>query len=75
MTERAAGGEERAFEAEVGRLLHIVANSLYSEREIFLRELVSNASDDCDRLRYAALTEPGLTADDPDLKVKVRADR
>ncbi|MCH9020558.1 MAG: molecular chaperone HtpG [Proteobacteria bacterium] len=74
MTERAAGAEERAFEAEVGRILHIVANSLYSEREIFLRELVSNASDACDRLRYAALTEPGLTADDPDLKVKVRAD-
>ncbi len=75
MTEHAAGAEERAFEAEVGRLLHIVANSLYSEREIFLRELVSNASDACDRLRYAALTEPELTADDPDLKVRVWADR
>ena len=53
--------ETRAFQAEVSRLLEIVAHSLYSEKEIFLRELISNASDACDRLRYAALTEPELT--------------
>ena len=60
MSKTSAVPETRAFEAEVGRLLKIVANSLYSEREIFLRELLSNASDACDRLRYASLTEPGL---------------
>ena len=67
--------ETRPFEAEVGRLLKIVASSLYSEREIFLRELVSNASDACDRLRYAALTEAKLLADNPDLKVTVAIDK
>ena len=63
------------FQAEVSRLLDIVAHSLYSEKEIFLRELISNASDACDRLRYAALTQPHLLADDPDLKVVVSIDR
>ena len=61
--------EKRSFQAEVSRLLDIVAHSLYSEKQIFLRELISNASDACDRLRYLALTEPGLIADAPDLKV------
>jgi molecular chaperone HtpG len=49
------------FQAEVSRLLDIVANSLYSNKEIFLRELISNGSDACDRLRYAAITQPELT--------------
>ena len=53
--------ERHGFQAEVSRLLDIVAHSLYSEKEIFLRELISNASDACDRLRYAALTEPELS--------------
>ena len=52
--------ETRTFQAEVSRLLDIVAHSLYTDKEIFLRELISNASDACDRLRYAALTEPAL---------------
>src|SRR5437868_10771982 len=52
--------ETRCFQAEVSRLLDIVAHSLYREKEIFLRELISNASDACDRLRYAALTQPSL---------------
>ena len=52
--------EKLSFETEVSRLLHIVANSLYSKKEIFLRELISNASDACDRLRYEALTKPEL---------------
>ena len=56
--------EKRSFQAEVGRLLDIVAHSLYSDRRIFLRELISNASDACDRLRYEAITRPELTADD-----------
>jgi molecular chaperone HtpG len=61
--------ETRSFQAEVSRLLDIVAHSLYSEKEIFLRELISNASDACDRLRYAALTEPNLAEGDANYRV------
>src|SRR5207237_7190112 len=61
--------ETRSFQAEVSRLLDIVAHSLYSEKEIFLRELISNASDACDRLRYAALTEPALSEGDANYRV------
>lgn len=52
--------ETFSFQTEVGRLLEIVAGSLYSNREVFLRELVSNASDACDKRRYAALTNASL---------------
>jgi molecular chaperone HtpG len=68
MTEEVAL-ETRTFQAEVSRLLDIVAHSLYSEKEIFLRELISNASDACDRLRYAALTEPGLSEGEANYRV------
>ena len=67
--------EKLSFQAEVSRLLDIVAHSLYSNKEIFLRELISNASDACDRLRYAALTQPELTADDPDFKIELSLDK
>ena len=67
--------EKLSFQAEVSRLLHIVAHSLYSESEIFLRELISNASDACDRLRYEALTKPKLTQGDPDFCIKISADK
>jgi molecular chaperone HtpG len=67
--------ETFTFQTEVGRLLDIVAHSLYTHKEIFLRELISNASDACDRLRYAALTDPGLTVGDPDLAIRVLVDR
>lgn len=63
------------FQAEVGRLLDIVAHSLYSDKEVFLRELISNASDACDRLRYLALTRPELAADDPTYKVRITVDK
>ena len=66
--------EKREFQAEVSRLLEIVAHSLYSEKEIFLRELISNASDACDRLRYQALTEPGLIAGDANFRVVLEPD-
>ncbi len=67
-----AGSEEKlAFGAEVSRLLHLMVHSVYSEKEIFLRELVSNASDACDRLRYAALTQADLMAGSSELKVVV----
>ena len=67
--------EKRAFEAEVGKILKIVANSLYSEKEVFLRELISNASDACDRLRYQALTKPELKPDDAQLRVTLALDK
>ncbi len=67
--------ETRSFQAEVSRLLEIVAHSLYSEKEIFLRELISNASDACDRLRYAALTEPVLAEGDSEYHVTLTPDK
>jgi molecular chaperone HtpG len=66
--------EKLHFQAEVSRLLDIVAHSLYSEKEIFLRELISNASDACDRLRYAALTRPELIAGDAEFRVRLVPD-
>ena len=53
--------ENFKFQAEVGKILNIVANSLYSEKEIFLREYISNASDACDKLRYEPLQNPKLS--------------
>ncbi|WP_035725215.1 molecular chaperone HtpG [Fodinicurvata fenggangensis] len=67
--------ETLSFQAEVSRLLDIVANALYSNREIFLRELISNASDACDKLRYAALTEPALLENDSELRVELSLDK
>ncbi|GAB4392990.1 MAG: molecular chaperone HtpG [Kiloniellaceae bacterium] len=66
--------EHLSFQAEVSRLLDIVAHSLYSEKEIFLRELISNASDACDRLRHAALTQGDLLGDDSSFKIRLKAD-
>ena len=66
--------ETFAFQTEVGRLLDIVAKSLYSNREIFLRELISNASDACDKLRHAALTAPSLIEGDHDFKIELSVD-
>jgi molecular chaperone HtpG len=67
--------EKRSFQAEVSRLLDIVAHSLYSEKEIFLRELISNASDACDKLRYAALTQPELVGEDTGYRVVLTPDK
>jgi molecular chaperone HtpG len=69
------GAETMGFQAEVGRLLDIVANALYSEREIFLRELISNAADACDRLRYLAIETPALTESDPAFKITLSVDK
>jgi len=63
------------FQAEVAQLLHLVTHSLYSNKEIFLRELISNASDACDKLRFEAINNTGLYESDPDLKVKVTFDK
>jgi len=67
--------ETRAFEAEVSQVLHLVTHSLYSHKEIFLRELVSNASDACDKLRFAALSDASLTAEDAELHIDIAYDK
>ena len=64
-----------SFQAEVAQLLHLVTHSLYSNKEIFLRELVSNASDACDKLRFEALDKPALYEDQPTLEVRVSFDK
>ena len=64
----------RSFQAEVRQLLKLMIHSLYSHKEIFLRELISNASDACDRLRFEAISHPELLADDTDLAIAVDFD-
>ena len=64
-----------SFQAEVAQLLHLVTHSLYSNKEIFLRELVSNASDACDKLRFEALNNSGLYEDAPNLEVRIAFDK
>ncbi|MSP03226.1 MAG: molecular chaperone HtpG [Acetobacteraceae bacterium] len=66
--------ENHVFKTEVARLLDLVVNALYSRKEIFLRELISNASDACDKLRYAAQTEAALQGDGSDLDIRVKLD-
>jgi molecular chaperone HtpG len=67
--------QTHAFQAEVAQLLHLVTHSLYSNQEIFLRELISNASDACDKLRFEALNNTGLYEDAPDLQVRLSFDK
>jgi molecular chaperone HtpG len=64
-----------SFQAEVKQLLHLVTHSLYSNKEIFLRELVSNASDACDKLRFEALNDAALFEDQPNLEIRVSHDK
>jgi len=60
-----------SFQAEVKQILHLVTHSLYSNKEIFLRELISNASDACDKLRFEALDRPELFEDAPNLDIRI----
>jgi molecular chaperone HtpG len=64
-----------SFQAEVAQLLHLVTHSLYSNKEIFVRELVSNASDACDKLRFEAINTPALYEDAPNLEVRISYDK
>ncbi len=66
--------ETRGFQTEAKQLLHLMIHSLYSNREIFLRELVSNASDAADKLRFAALAKDELYENDPELKIRIEFD-
>jgi len=75
MTVEQAAAQTLNFQAEVKQLLHLMIHSLYSNREIFLRELVSNASDACDKLRFEALENGGLFEDDAELKIRVAYDK
>jgi molecular chaperone HtpG len=70
-----ANKETLGFQAEVKQLLHLMIHSLYSNKEIFLRELVSNASDACDKLRFEALNNAGLYGDDAELKIRLSFDK
>ena len=67
--------QTHAFQAEVAQLLHLVTHSLYSNKEIFLRELISNASDACDKLRFEALNNTALYENTPDLQVRLSFDK
>lgn len=71
----AANSETRGFETEVNQLLDLMIHSLYSNKEIFLRELISNASDACDRLRFSAISDANLYEDDIELKIKISYDK
>src|SRR5690606_41936783 len=67
--------ETLGFQTEVKQLLHLMIHSLYSNKEIFLRELVSNASDACDKLRFEAIDNPDLFQGDTDLRIRVEYDK
>lgn len=67
--------EKMQFQAEVGKILDIVVNALYSNTDIFLRELVSNASDACDKLRYAAIMKPDIAKGDGEFKINLYPDK
>lgn len=67
--------EKMQFSAEISKVLQLMIHSLYTNRDIFLRELISNASDACDKLRYLSLTKPEFLAGDPDLKISITTDK
>ena len=75
MTTTTAAPETQPFQAEVAELLHLMVHSVYSETDIFLRELVSNASDACDKLRYEAIATPDLVTDGSPPEIRIVADK
>src|SRR6201990_3149143 len=75
MTTTDTAAQTQPFQAEVSELLHLMVHSVYSETDIFLRELISNASDACDRLRYEAIASPALIADGAPLAIRIAPDK
>jgi molecular chaperone HtpG len=75
MTTTTAAPETQPFQAEVAELLHLMVHSVYSETDIFLRELISNASDACDKLRYEAIARPDLIADGAPPEIRIVPDK
>src|SRR3954464_638885 len=73
-TADAVTSESRTFEADVSKLLHLMAHSVYSDREVFLRELISNAADACERLRFEGIAAPALLGDDPKPRITLIVD-
>ena len=74
MTTDTKSTETKSFEADVSRLLHLMVHSVYSDRDVFLRELISNAADACEKLRYEAIERPELLGDDAKPRITIRAD-
>ncbi|MCV3241722.1 molecular chaperone HtpG [Mesorhizobium sp. ZC-5] len=74
MTTDTTATETRTFEADVARLLHMMVHSVYSDRDVFLRELISNAADACEKLRYESISRPELLGDDPKPRITIAAD-
>ena len=66
--------ENRPFEADVAKLLQLMVHSVYSDKSVFLRELIANAADACERLRYEAIADPALLGDDPKPHITVALD-
>lgn len=75
MTEKAEGAQTLSFQTEVKQLLHLMIHSLYSNRDIFLRELISNAADACDKLRFEAIAQPDLMENEADLRIRIAYDK
>ena len=63
-TSETTAPETRSFEADVARLLHLMVHAVYSDRDVFLRELIANAADACEKLRYEAIARPDLAGDE-----------
>ena len=74
MTTDTKAKETRTFEADVSRLLHMMVHSVYSDRDVFLRELISNAADACEKLRFESVSRPELLGDDPKPRITIAAD-
>ena len=66
--------ESRVFEADVAKLLQMMVHSVYSDKDVFLRELISNAADACEKLRYEAISHPALLGDDPKARITLLID-
>ena len=73
-TDHVEPGVSRPFEADVAKLLHLMVHSVYSDKDVFLRELVSNAADACEKLRYEAIARPELLGEDPKPKITIALD-